>query len=51
MNKTTAIKYILNRLECGLPRAIDIYNYLTAFGEINATQNEIDAYIKKYEED
>lgn len=34
MTKANAVKMIMDKMCCGLPAAIKIYNYLTAYGEI-----------------
>lgn len=44
IDKTGAIRYILTLFGCGLPRAIEIYNYLTINGEIKITKTDINNY-------
>lgn len=45
MDEATAVKLIYNHLMSGgLPRAIEIYNYLGCYGEIPVTKEMIDIY-------
>lgn len=48
MTRTEAIKKILNKLtDGGLPRAIEIYNYLTCYGDVIITDEAINRYFKE----
>lgn len=49
MTKTDAVKTIYNWLKFkdmigGLPRAVEIYNYLTGYGTIEITKKDIQCY-------
>ena len=48
MSKAEAVKKILKHLEFGgLPRAIEIYNYLGCFGELEVTTEMVDGYFNR----
>lgn len=48
MSKTEAVKKILKSIEFGgLPRAIEIYNYIGCFGELEVTAQMIDEYFNR----
>ena len=46
MSRTQAVKYIYDNIEGGLPRAIEIYNYLSCYGELEVTEEKINNYFK-----
>lgn len=50
MKKTEAVKYIYYHLydfEGGLPKAVEIYNYLSNFGEIELSEIIIKNYLNE----
>lgn len=47
MTKTKAVKMILDNIDGGLPRAIEIYNYITGYGSTEATPEQILRYIRQ----
>lgn len=46
LTRTEAVK-IIRRETISLPRAIEIYNYLTCYGEIKVTTDTINAFFNK----
>ena len=42
MTRTEAVKMIMNMLNCGLPAAIEKYNWLSCYGEIVVTEEMIE---------
>ena len=47
MKKTEIVKIFIKKYGYGLPEAIEKYKYLTAWGEIEITEQDIEKYIKQ----
>lgn len=44
MTRTEAIREIMKRLNCGLPKAISKYNWISAYGELEVTKDMIERW-------
>lgn len=47
MEKAQVIKTLIKKTNCGLPKAIEIYNKLSANGFYEISKEELNEYIRK----